>query len=310
MSLKVVAPFLAKCVDRSERASVAVNPIDWIAPELGSKYESLSFHFFINWNVNPATVSGPLWLSRLVIATPPNELMTANKEEVLDAYRNAGCDILLSRLEKLAKNNFTTAECVLLGEMDTRLINQQSPVWIIKHENESNDPINIKKISVAELSSYIASIRKGAASLGSKGLFYGTSAVECWLSKTQNLFPGDCDCLIIKDGVPVSIIELKKHTLNDPISNNLASRYYPGQDSRKYDSLFALKKYLEQNYQVKVPLSIIYFATKFSAYRVQVIDKGLSGLRVLRDTNDVRYTMSDKSSISRIGQQILEVILA
>ena len=309
MSLKVIAPFLAKCVDRSDIAKVAVNPLDWIIPRLGNDYESLSFHFFINWNQNPPVVSGPFWLSRLIIASSPNELITAKDEDVLAAYKVAGSDILLSHLDELARSNSTNAECVLLGEMDTKLVNSQSPVWIIKHDNEANGQLSINRITIAGLGKYIESIRKGSAALGSKGLIYGTSAVECWLSRTNNLFPGDCDCLILKNGVPVSIIELKKHTLNDPISNNLASRYYPGQDSRKYDSLFALKRYLEQNYQVKIPLSIIYFATRFSAYRVQVIEKGQTGLRVLRDTNDVRYVISDNNSVSAFGNRILEVIL-
>jgi hypothetical protein len=306
MSVQVTTLFQAKCDDRSVVTLIGVDPMRWIEKALERNTKSVSFHFFMNWNANPCHVVGPLWLTHLVKASNPDKVTTISDDAVLAAFNQAGCWSRLQDLISLANRLSTSAESILLGEIDTRLLSGESPSWLVSLNDEIKQGGHIERITLDGLSKRINSIRGGEASLGSKGLIYGTSAVECWLSKTRNLFPGDCDSLIVKDGCPVALLEMKKHTLSTPISGNLASKYYPKPDGRKYDSLFALKRHIEDAFGYEIPLAVVYYATRFPAFRVQVLQKTQFSIQALRDSGDQDCQGLDEQVI---GERIMNEVL-
>ena len=67
-----------------------------------------------------------------------------------------------------------------------------------------------QKYSLSEFKELIKSHSGGPVSIGSKGLIYGTSRLECSLSKTDSLYPGDADLLLLnEDNKAVCILEFK-----------------------------------------------------------------------------------------------------
>ena len=305
MSLKVIPIFQAKCENRSIVTKQSADPMKWIESALGSNMATASFHFFVDWNVQPSQITGPLWLTRLITAPNPGDIVDSTNEAVLAAFNNSGNIDRFRQLHELATQLNTTAECVLLSEMDARLLNDMSPIWIVEFDSPQEHSLRIKRISLMELSQRIESIRGGPAHIGSKGLTYGTSSIECWLSKTRNIFPGDCDCLIVRDGRPMVLLEMKRHTLSGPIGQNLVSRYNPIPDGRKYDSLFAIKSGIEQAFDSKLPLAVVYYASRFQGYRIQVIEKLNNTLHVIHDSGDKSY---NHPVTDRLGGCILEEV--
>ncbi|HAX97429.1 MAG TPA: hypothetical protein DCY12_00665 [Candidatus Atribacteria bacterium] len=301
--------FLAECENRKKIAETKIDPMIWIKKGLSDNYSVMSFQFFVDWNKNPYEVTGPLWVSFLVEASKGINFEEISSQEIIEVYKKTNISNLLEKLTIFSNRLKTSAECILLSEMEVNEISESNPVWIVTQTENKEGSHFIKKINLKKLSSKIKENRKGSASLGSKGLIYGTSAIECWLSKTPNLYPGDCDCLIFYNDIPVSIIEFKKHTLKTPISNNLANKYYPIPDGRKYDSLFALKKKIDASFNLDIPFSIVYFSTKFNGYRVQVIEKGNNALNIVSDTKDLDYKNYNDQVLIQIGKKILEEVL-
>ncbi len=304
MTVRIRPLFQARCDNRNAATAVKVNPTRWIEAALAQEQSWVTFHFFINWNSATPEVVGPLWIVRLIVSSSKDSLDTASHNEVYSAFINSDCAPFLKELGELANSISTSSACVLLGE--SNILHSNSPSWIVTSNDIATSPYSIKRLTLNALGKHIQEIRGGAANLGSKGLIYGTSAVECWLSKTNNIFPGDCDCLILNNGAPAALLEMKKHTLTAPISSNLASQYYPAPDGRKYDSLFALKRRIEERFNKELPLAVIYYATHFPGFRVQVIQQEVDRLKVIRDTGDLGC--KDWTDVA-IGERILQEVL-
>ena len=121
----------------------------------------------------------------------------------------------------------------------------------------------------------------GPVSIGSKGLIYSTSTLECFLSKTNSLYPGDVDMLLLDaDNNVLAILEYKKHNLSTPISEERLSKYYPEKDARKYNRLAILKDYLSIFKKEEIPMLNVYYPT--------AIDKQHGRLELLQgNTNNL-----------------------
>ena len=287
MTVEIRSLFQARCDNRQITSRSGPNPTDWVSAALPDSGKALSFHFFVNWTLRPPQVSGSLWFTSLAFASSLEALNSTSNVDVLKAFQESGAFQYLSDLAKLGNRLNLPTEAMLLGETSQGTTTGDSPVWRVSLTNEPNEHLKIERLSVNELSAIICEIRGGQANLGSKGLTFGTSAVECYLSKTRNIFPGDCDCLILLDGNPVAVLEMKKHTLGNPIRDNLASKYYPLPDGRKYDALFALQDKFRKEIGVIVPVAVIYYATKFDGLRVQVIEKRTGALFATKDSGDI-----------------------
>lgn len=304
MAIVIRSLFQAKCEDRRQGAATASDPLKWVRTALPSQVRCENFHFFVDWSVGGGRLVGPLWLTRLLTAESPSELEQLSDSAVAEAFVSARGVAALASLSDVASALGLRAEAMLLGEPATGKVTERTPSWRLCRDGQ--DSVTAERLELHDLSKLIERIRGGQASLGSKGLIYGTSAIECWLSKSPNIFPGDCDALLVDNGVPRAIMEMKKHTLSGPIASNLASRYYPSPDGRKYDSLFALQASCEAATQSEVPVIMVYFATRYPGLRVQSIRRSHAQLEVQNDTGDLNIAHLDQGDI---GNRILEAAL-
>ena len=306
MGISVISLFQARCDNRQIGTRSSVDPIQWIEAAIPDTVTNYSFHFLVKWTADPCELTGPLLLTRLVTASNPDKLQTASNDEVLEAFCGTGGEHHLRELTCLAALAATPAVGVLLGEMEVALLDADSPAWLVDLGGVPECPLRIERITLADLSERISRHRGGPASLGLKGLTFGTSAVECWLSRTRNLYPGDCDCLLTENGRPICVLEMKKHTLSEPIGNRLASRYYPSPDGRKYDSLLALQRRFGAECGWELPLAVVYYATRFRGFRIQVLQRRGMSLYALKDSGDQDCT---RLGAKEIGQRILDEVL-
>lgn len=123
----------------------------------------------------------------------------------------------------------------------------------------------------------------GAVRIGNKELIYGTTNLECVLSKTDSAYPEDMDMLLLNENAdPVAIFEFKKHTLSPDVSDQKLSNYYPNPDRRKYDRLAIFKEYVFNRLAIDVPIILFYYPSNpVGEYcRVEVLTGSAGNLKV------------------------------
>jgi hypothetical protein len=124
------------------------------------------------------------------------------------------------------------------------------------------------------------------------------------LSKTSNIYPGDCDALVFYKGEPRFILEFKKHTLDQPIENFTVDRYFKNQDQLKYLSLQTLSLGLRSSVESEIPILIYYFATKFNKIRIDVLSS--YEMQLQKTTGDLDVKNLENGALN--FQQLLSFI--
>jgi len=253
-------PILARCADRSILAKqhpTAGGPDDWLSDELLSKrgLRGVYFDYFVNWNTTK--MSQELWIKRILNNehSPWPDYQEDRIQNLID-----DCDGIEFR-KCLAK--FATKYSFKLRFQ----IFKDIPKWddksfIISADiNQIGNIELLSRVSLEELMRNIKTLSGGPVSVGSKGLYYGTSYLECYLSHTDAAWPGDVD-LIITDtnSKALAILEYKKHTQSGTIHGQKLSNYYPNPDRRKYDRIAILRKHLGEN----IPIIVLYYSTNMN----------------------------------------------
>lgn len=241
MSSHFIDPVLASCADRSKLAptNTAIgNPEDWFPWT-----EGVSFDFFINWQNH--TLDREVWLKR-----PVNPEMMISVPDLTDAQVVAmlKADPKFRALVDFARKN---------GLMAAAMIFDDSQDWtspnagLIKATWPANaqtmQGLTIDRLTINDLKLLIQQKSGGPIQIGSKGLLYGTSRLECMLSSTDALWPGDVDFVVTDDaGKAIGIVEFKKHTASAKLAlhQQCLGNYYPKPDGRKYDRLALLAEQL------------------------------------------------------------------
>ena len=169
-----------------------------------------------------------------------------------------------------------------------------------------------QKYSLSGFKELIKSHSGGPVSIGSKGLIYGTSRLECSLSKTDSLYPGDADLLLLnEDNKAVCIFEFKKHTLSSPISEQCFTNYYPRPDGRKYKRLALLRDYLASKSNSRILFFVLYYPTQTyieQQWKLEVIEGNAFSLRA---TDSFTFELpADKSDneYKKVIEKISQVI--
>lgn len=300
----IIDLYPAKCSDRSIRA-LGPDPTSWIEQGLPSGWETFSFHFFVDWSVGPPSVGDLLLFTRLVKVDAGVDIGSIGSDDVLEAFRASGDLEKLERLKAIFTPYKRDAIAILLPEIELSKINDDTPIWTVRQDKE-NQPKCLRS-TVRGLKESIRNHSGGPVAVGQKGLIFGTSAIECYLSKTDAAYPGDVD-LIVTDasGEVRHIFEFKKHTLAGEIGENLADRYYPKPDGRKYQRLFLLNDVM-RNASGSCPKFIIfYFATQHPHIRIQVASEiDAERITIAFDSGDICVEqMSDKA----IAEQVRRVV--
>lgn len=276
----------ALCSGRSQVSS-GPEPQKWIAPSLPDGWRLVSFHFFVNWSSHPPVVANQIWMTRQLRFDSGVDLANVHYVDILNIFNQSLAGREFDQLETICSTYGFKATTVLLPEIHVSAISDETPVWVIAKSGGANN--RIQKVTVENLKDAIQKHSGGEVRVGDKGLRYGTSAVECYLSNSDAAFPGDADAVIVDNQNRVRcIVEYKKHTLSAPIGEHLMTQYYPRPDGRKYQRLAALANRCENGFQQRIPLIVLYYSTKQPIIRLQEIgslDK--YSATISRDTGDI-----------------------
>lgn len=243
------APTLALSADRTVKAKAhptSGSPEEWFAAC------AFSFDFFVDWS--DETLQDELWVK--ILRDPGEESPKKMTQEELERA------IQSAYPHFHALNAFSEEEEFQVHYM----IFDDSQDWtdddsVIYDVFPAKDGLACEKV---KLKKRIAELTGQRMPIGSKGLIYSTSNLECALSKTDTLWPGDADGLLMgKDGSPLALLEYRKHTKDYPLTS--VTNYYNGSvaDQRKYNRLNILRDYLD------VPLIVLTFPTSPSVKNVQ-----------------------------------------
>lgn len=276
----------ALCTDRS-KVTNGPDPSNWIVPSLPAGWRLQSFHFFVNWNNTPPTVDDRIWITRLLRFGQWDRLDNINDSDVLQLFCNSFLRQEFESLEQAGALCKFELSAILLPEIPVAEINEATFVWVIFRGEDRN--FRCGRANVQLLKDSIQRHSGGPVRVGRKGLTYGTSAVECYLSSTDAAFPGDADAVIVDDNNQIrGIVEYKKHTLDAPMNEHLATRYYPTPDGRKYQRLQALATRCGHALSNSIPLIILYYSTKEPVIRLQEIGTmDVSKMTISRDSGDI-----------------------
>lgn len=266
----VIAPLQqALCTDRC-RVTSGPEPGNWIVPSLPDGWRLVSFHFFVDWRQTPLVVADRIWMTRQLRLDLGDTLDNISEDKILAQFYDGGTFQEFTELERIVAPCGQQVSVILLPEIPVGNIDDDTPIWAIVRGQ--NGELQIGKCPVRHLKARIQHHSGGAVSVGNKGLTYGTSAVECALSKTNAAFPGDADAVIVDDRDRIRyIVEYKKHTLDAPIGEHVVTQYYPTPDGRKYQRLEALAARYRRSQSSHIPLVVLYYSTKKPEIRLQHI---------------------------------------
>lgn len=280
-------PFLALCSNRAIQAKkhpTSFTPEDWFSDasliQSDNKFLGIEFDFFVNWAKAPVEVTQTIWIKRIL----QSDYNYAQVIDDLNAILITEFTLaFLGRMFRFC----TTAQLqlqIIIFRDDYDWSNPKSDVLIVtvKKVSESNIEFTAELVSIGEFKADIRRYSGGAISVGRKGLIYGTSRLECFLSTSDSAYPGDVDKVLLSADTdrPVAILEFKKHTKTGLIDTQTMMNYYPGLDSRKYDRLATLRNYISPD-KTHIPIIVLHYPTEASIKdgKIELIDGEMGKLK-------------------------------
>ena len=303
----LLKPFLAKCSDRNVLPKVhpgSGSPDDWFANDIliPNGLFGISFDFFVNWSSYPNSLSPIIWIKRVLSPDYKYRNIIKNLNNVIiDEF---GADYLLRLIAFASK--FKLAVQLIIFRDDFDWSDKANTVIVVDVNSDAQGSLHFShnEITITQFKLIIQANSGGPVSIGHKGLIFGTSNLECALSQTDSLYPGDIDLLLLNDAnEPVAIIEYKKHTLSSSINDQNLSKYYPKPDGRKYDRLAILRDFLNAN-NISLPVIIIYYPIEegFKQGRMELVKGPVGKLSSFAASNF-------KLPANNLSEQKLPVIL-
>jgi hypothetical protein len=296
---------LAKSSDRSILADQANNPLEVLAGGEGGQLHFRTFNFFTD-SSRGGDISKEFWITKRLDFSSRYELdflLAGDDFQSIVGLKDFVIEIrsLASELRFLSPHVFG----ILLPSYENEEVDWDSMALVVSVSEHSS---KISKAKVSDLATRINHNTQRDSYLGKKGLQYSTSAIESFLSKTKNIYPGDCDALVFENSKPKVIIEFKKHTLMDPISEWTISKYFHNADQYKYRSLQSLSRNLSNSSGTYVPIVVYYFATKFHGARLDVLSN--SAMEIIGTSGDLdkREIQSNLGSMSNLLDYLAHLV--
>ncbi|MEH3113197.1 hypothetical protein [Pedobacter terrae] len=289
-------PLLALCENRNvlpKNNEKSGSPEEWFSNHLLSAHGLLgiNFDFFVNWFSSPNTLSSPIWIKQVLsVDKGYPDFLDNVKQNLIDRF---GAGFIKSLLK--FSMNFSLKSSFIILDDHQDWSNAGSKVCIVDVNEDFS--FNAQLLSIGNFKAAIQTYSGGRVYVGSKGLIYGTTNLECELSKTDSAYPGDMDMLLLnEDADPVAIFEFKKHTLSNDVSTQTLSNYYPHKDGRKYDRLAVFREYILEKSGCNVPMLILYYpsSSKGEYGRVELVD-GTPGKLTVKASGKFKLPI-DKSS--------------
>lgn len=292
--MSFIDPVLAMCADRTRLAKEnprVAGPDVWL-PVVISKTDDLcgvSFDYFINWKNNQ--LDREFWLKCPIDAGQIPGWMSLDDKEISNLLRQHE---KFKSLVKFSGLNQAGAAAVMFDDSQdwksdtSELILARWPKTV-----DAGKGLAISRLNRSNIEDVIRQKSGGPIQIGRKGLIYGTSRLECFLSTTDALWPGDADLLICekKSMRPVALIEYKKHTESSAIKfqDQRVSNYYPNPDRRKYDRLALLSEQIGSGFRIQ--FFTLYYSTLASELDVKLEEiVGASGS--LKSGREFRFELS------------------
>ncbi len=287
------------------------SPEAWLSNDILSKSNTfgLTFDFFVDWAINQ--ISPYVWIKRILLPNYTYDEFIGKLD--FEMEKEFGKDYLC-RLGRFATEYDMQIQFIVFHD-DLDWSNDRNELLIVSlFFKEGHYSFSPQKYSLSEFKELIKSHSGGPVSIGSKGLIYGTSRLECSLSKTDSLYPGDADLLLLnEDNKAVCILEFKKHTLSSPISEQCFTNYYPRPDGRKYKRLALLRDYLASKSNSRILFFVLYYPTQTyieQQWKLEVIEGNAFSLRA---TDSFIFELpADKSDneYKKVIEKISQVIAA
>ena len=303
-------PILALCDNRRRLARThpfSGDPEDWLADTYLEQHGlvGFTFDFFVHWATG--SIPNQLWIKRVVEDSFDPWPITSSGE-ILNAIYQCDGEEKVKNLCEFA-DRFSMVCHYFLFKESPNPRNPPAPIIEITL-NGSGSVVDIQEVELSILMQHIQQLRGGPASVGSKGLVYGSTSLECFLSKTSAIWPGDAD-LVLTDSsfAPRAIIEFKKHTLNSRISAQKLSNYYPRRDPRKYDSLAFLRDYLNDGTS-PLPIMVLYYGIKpfFREVKLECVEGAPRELRATHSELVPHPNANDEESCRDFVASLLGII--
>jgi hypothetical protein len=274
-------PFLARCNDRASMPKVhpkSATPEEWYSNDIliSNDLFGISFDFFVNWSAKPPSITPVIWVKRIL--DPAHNYQDAIEHMIQIMEDEFGAEYL-NRLSDFASNYGLQVQFIIYRD-DFNWDKDESQILMVTFsKNEAGNIVFTPEIvSIVQFKAIIQQHSGGPINIGQKGLMYGTSNLECHLSHTDSLYPGDVDLVLLNpNNLAKGVMEFKKHTLASSISNQQLSNYYPQPDGRKYNRLEILKEFLStpEDY---IPFFVLYYPTNaaFTDGRLELL-QGITG---------------------------------
>ena len=313
---KLTKPTLALCSNRSTKArenTFSGNPDDWFTPERLDKHNLIpvSVDFFVNWKYSPAKFVRSVWVKR-ILNIHPDKLRDSEHNLNENLVKNLIFNLdnesrIIEQVKFFSKHNISL-DYLLFRDIDWNQNPIESIVLARFHIDKGFLKMEAKYIDMRDLEKRISKGSGGPVHIGKKGLIYGTSCLECHLSRTQYAYPGDADLILIDKikNESIAILEFKKHNLSDPTKDQRLSNYYPKPDRRKYDRLIILRDYLKKDSL----LVNLYYPTKSdNISKLEVIDGEFGSLREGKAALLKMPSIKDQLSISEYVDSTITFLL-
>ncbi|WEY38921.1 hypothetical protein [Paraburkholderia sp. SUR17] len=271
--MNFIEPILALCSHRAVLAkenSVLPPPQSILSNHILSEQNlfGVSFDYFIDWTTNQ--LNRDFWLKCPVETADQSDWSNLSDESIASDLRNHQ---KFRDLVDFSLANSCSATAIIFD--DRQQWSSKASTIICAHwpkYPDSKKGLDISRVGLPQIEEMIKLRSGGPVAIGRKGLIYGTSSLECHLSRTNALWPGDADLLVCEKSTmrPIALIEYKKHTASSTkkFQEQRLSNYYPYPDRRKYDRLALLSEQIASDRPIKI--FILYYSTIESELSVKI----------------------------------------
>lgn len=295
-----IEPTLALCADRSRLAQenpVIGGPDNWLTDNVLNQFGAIGvgFDFFINWNT--AGLDRNIWIKRPINTGLIKNIDSMPDDQIAEILR---ADSKFTNLVRFSGANDLTTSAIIFDDSQNWRAESASAIHAFWPRDEKlRQGLVIDRIRRSDIETLIREKSGGPVKIGSKGLIYGTSRLECTLSTTDALWPGDADLVVCeKNGLkPLAILEFKKHTSKSALTfdQQCLGNYYPYPDGRKYDRLALLSEQLAQHQ--RVPLLVVYYSVLPNEFTV-VVEPVLGFCKQLTGGTKVRIQLDPNNLVA------------
>ncbi|TBO42246.1 hypothetical protein [Pedobacter kyonggii] len=303
-------PKLALCANRNilpKNNEISGSPEEWFSNDLLSaqKILGMNLDFFVNWSSTPNELTPVIWIKQVL---SPNvryqDFLVDPKAQLVARFGR----VYLQSLSKFTNTCGLEASFVIIDD-EQDWTSDTSEICLVKLIG--TDDFTPQLITIGIFKGLIKQYSGGPVNIGKKGLIYGTTNLECMLSHTDSLYPGDMDLLLLDDNsVPLAILEFKKHNLSADVSAQTLSKYYPMPDGRKYDRLAIFREYILKSSGTNIPIIVVFYTTYATGeyFRVEVLTGAAGSLKPKKAGKVKSPTDKSRKEFLRVANLLPKII--